>query len=65
MDKIMEFLSSQGIEWQGTSQLMESLGAMGKGMLGIFIVIAAIVGVTVLLNTVTSSKKDDKKDDQD
>lgn len=58
MDKIMEFLSSQGIEWQGTSQLMESLGAMAQGMLGIFIVIAAIVGVTVLLNTVTSKKED-------
>ena len=58
MDKIMEFLATQGIEWQGTSQLMESLGAMGKGMLGIFIVIAAIVGVTVLLNTVTSKKED-------
>lgn len=58
MDKIMEFLSSQGIEWQGASQLMESLGAMGKGMLGIFIVIALIVGVTVLLNTVTSKKED-------
>ncbi len=59
MDKIMEFLASQGIEWQGTSQLTESLGAMAQGMMGIFIVIAAIVGVTVLLNAVTS-KKDDK-----
>lgn len=62
---VMEFLKTQGIEWQGTSQLTESLGAMAQGMLGIFIVIALIVGVTVLLNTVTSSKKDDKKDDQD
>ncbi len=58
MEKIMEFLASQGIEWQGTAQLAESLGAMAQGMLGIFIVIAAIVGVTVLLNAVTSQKED-------
>ena len=41
-----------------TDQIGESLGAMGKGMLGIFIVIAAIVLVSALLNKVTSTKKD-------
>lgn len=41
-----------------TDQVTESLGAMGKGMLGIFIVIAAIVFVSALLNKVTSTKKD-------
>ncbi|MBQ8403615.1 MAG: hypothetical protein IJX55_04220 [Clostridia bacterium] len=41
-----------------TDQIGESLGAMGKGMLGIFIVIAAIVFVSALLNKVTSTKKD-------
>ena len=55
---VMEFLNTQGIEWQGTAQLTESLGAMAQGMLGIFIVIALIVGVTVRLNTVTSKKED-------
>ena len=65
MEQIVEFLKSQGIEWQGTAQMAESLPAMGEGMLGIFIVIAIIVGVTVTLNNVTSTKKDDKKDDND
>ena len=64
MEKIVEFLKTQGIEWQGTSQMAESLTAMGEGMLGIFIVIAIIVGVTVTLNNVTSTKKDDKKDEE-
>ena len=41
----------------------ESLSIMGQGMLGIFIVIAAIAGVTMLLNAVTSEKKDDKDDE--
>ena len=63
MEQIVEFLKSQGIEWQGTSQMVESLTAMGEGMLGIFIVIAIIVGVTVTLNNVTASKKDDKDDE--
>ena len=63
MEQIIEFLKSQGIEWQGTSQMAESLTAMGEGMLGIFIVIAIIVGVTVTLNNVTSSKKDDNDEE--
>ncbi len=63
MEQIIEFLKAQGIEWQGTSQMTESLAAMGEGMLGIFIVIAIIVGVTVTLNNVTASKKDN--DDKD
>ncbi len=62
MEQIVEFLKTQGIEWQGTTQLSESLAAMGQGMLGIFIVIAIIVVVTVTLNNVTASKKDDDKD---
>ena len=63
MEQIIEFLKSQGIEWQGTSQVAESLTAMGEGMLGIFIVIAIIVGVTVTLNNVTSSKKDNEDEE--
>ena len=47
-----------GILLVRTDQQGESLGAMGKGMLGIFIVIAAIVLVSALLNKVTSTKKD-------
>ncbi len=62
MEQIVEFLKTQGIEWQGTEQLSRSLSAMGEGMLGIFIVIAIIVGVTVTLNNVTATKKDDDKD---
>jgi hypothetical protein len=41
-----------------------SLSIMGQGMLGIFIVIAAIAGVTIALNSVTSAKKDDNKDEE-
>jgi hypothetical protein len=41
-----------------------SLSIMGQGMFGIFIVIAAIAGVTMALNAVTSTKKDDKKDEE-
>jgi hypothetical protein len=33
---------------------VENLPYMGKGMLGIFVVIGIIAGVTVLLNYVTS-----------
>ena len=60
MNTVMEFLKTQGIEFT-TSQVGESLVAMAQGMMGIFIVIAAIVGVTALLNKVTSTKKDDKE----
>ena len=55
MDKIMEFLATQGIEWQGTSQLMESLGAMAQGMLGIFIVIGIIILAVYLLAKIGKS----------
>ncbi len=41
------------------SAFLDSLPYMGKGMLGIFIVIGIIIGVTTLLNAVTSKK--DKK----
>jgi hypothetical protein len=41
-----------------------SLSIMGQGMLGIFIVIAAIAGVTIALNSVTSATKDDNKDEE-
>ena len=37
---------------------LENAKYMGLGMLGIFVVIGLIVGVTYLLNHVTSSKKD-------
>ncbi len=39
---------------------LESLGYMGMGMLGIFIVTAVIILCIKLLNTVTSPKKNDK-----
>ena len=39
---------------------VDNLGYMGKGMLGIMIVIGAIILVTVILNATT--KKKDKKD---
>lgn len=45
------------VYFRGASQIGDSLGAMGQGMMGIFIVIAAIVGVCGLLNKFTSSKK--------
>ena len=45
-------------------QLMQSFQLMGQGMLGIFIVIAAITGVTTLLNTVTSGMGKKKDDDE-
>ena len=64
MDKFLAFLASLGIVFR-IDQVGESLSAMGEGMLGIFIVIAAIVGVSVLLNTVTSGiGKNKDKDDE-
>ena len=38
--------------------VMACLGIMGKGMLGIFVVILVIWGLVGLLNKVTSGKKD-------
>ena len=40
---------------------IENLAYMGKGMLGIFVVIGVIVGVTCLLNFLTSKKKKEKQ----
>ncbi len=39
-----------------------SLAWMGKGMLGIFVVIGIIIGVTTLLNKFASGKKKDQED---
>ena len=63
MNAIIEFLQEQGLTLTADN-MMTSLSIMGQGMLGIFIVIAAIAGVTMALNTVTSSKKDDKSDEE-
>ena len=41
-----------------TALVMACLGIMGKGMLGIFIVILVIWGLVALLNKLTSGKKD-------
>ena len=40
-----------------TALVMACLGIMGKGMLGIFIVILVIWGLVALLNKMTSGKK--------
>ena len=37
---------------------VSSLGYMGTGMLGIFIVIGIVVVATILLNKITADKKD-------
>ena len=42
---------------------VENLKYMGLGMLGIFVVIGAIVLLTMLLNTVTSAHSNDESDD--
>ena len=60
MNAVIEFLQAQGLTLT-TDNMATSLSIMGQGMLGIFIVIAAIAGVTTLLNAVTSSKKDDEE----
>lgn len=38
---------------------LETLPIMGKGMLGIFIVTAVIIGITMLLNKFSEGKKED------
>ena len=63
MNAIAEFFASQGLTITADN-MVTSLSIMGQGMLGIFIVIAAIAGVTMALNTVTSSKKNDKDDEE-
>ena len=39
---------------------IRNLSYMGKGMLGIFVVIGIIIGVTVLLNRFTAKKQNNK-----
>lgn len=63
MDAIINFLTEQGLTLT-TENVVTSLSIMGQGMLGIFIVIAAITGVTTLLNTVTSGMGKKKDDDE-
>lgn len=41
------------------SQFIKNLPYMGMGMLGIFIVIGVIAGLTLLLNAVTSERERD------
>lgn len=43
---------------------VNSLQYMGKGMLGILIVMGAIILVTSLLNRLTSGKKKEQKDEE-
>ena len=59
MEAIINFLQSQGLT-RTADNMGTSLSIMGQGMCGIFIVIAGIAGVTMLLNNITSSNKDDK-----
>ena len=63
MNAIAEFLQAQGLTLTADN-MGTSLSIMGQGMLGIFIVIAAIAGVTMALNALTSSKKDDNSDEE-
>ena len=63
MNAIAEFLKTQGLTLTADN-MGTSLSIMGQGMLGIFIVIAAIAGVTMALNALTSSKKDDNSDEE-
>ncbi len=41
------------------SQFLKNLPYMGMGMLGIFIVIGVIAGLTMLLNAITAERKND------
>ena len=63
MEAIRNFLEQFDLTLTADN-MSTSLSIMGQGMFGIFIVIAAIAGVTMLLNYVTSSKKDDKEDEE-
>lgn len=45
----------------GSNGILTSLGIMGKGMLGIFIVTAVIIVTIVILNKLTSPKKPERK----
>ena len=50
---------NQPIDWE---LVMDCLGIMGKGMLGIFIVIFVIWALVAILNRVTSPKDSEKKE---
>jgi len=63
MEAIRNFLEQFDLTLTADN-MSTSLSIMGQGMLGIFIVIAAIAGVTIALNSLTSTKKDDDKDDE-
>ena len=43
---------------------IDNLKYMGLGMLGIFVVICLIALLTIILNAVTSAKKDDAQKDR-
>ena len=62
MEAIVNFLQAQGLTLTADNMLT-SLSIMGQGMLGIFIVIAGIAGVTIALNALTSSKKDNEDEE--
>lgn len=47
-----------GIKIQDPKNILDSLGYMWKGMLGIFIIIGVIIGVVTLLNKVKTKNKD-------
>lgn len=46
-------------------EFVNNLKWLGLGMLGILIVMGVIIGVTLILNYVTSAKNDDAGDDND
>ena len=62
MEAIVNFLQAQGLTLTADN-MFTSLSIMGQGMLGIFIVIAGIAGVTIALNALTSSKKDNEDEE--
>lgn len=45
------------------SQFVKNLSYMGMGMLGIFVVIGVITGLTMLLNAVTAERKNNDEND--
>ncbi len=55
--------TAEAIETTGTSlefepsNFVDNLGYMGSGMLGIFVVIGIIVGITYILNAVSKKKQ--------
>lgn len=45
-------------------EFVNNLSYMGKGLVGIFLVIGIIIGVTAILNKVTSKKKNKEDSDE-